>query len=104
MNYNRLMRRLVAPVAAGAVLGYAGVKAYEADSYDSHTGCDLRAVRTEQVIGGQTLWGIAKQIDPDHTANSRDIVNEIAYMNGLSSTDIHAGQELILPAEGACHK
>lgn len=44
---------------------------------------------------GQTLWGIAAQVDPD--ADPRVIIPQIIDMNSLSSTAISVGQVLWVP-------
>ena len=44
---------------------------------------------------GQTLWGIAVQVDP--AADPRVIISQIVDMNSLSNTDIDVGQVLWVP-------
>lgn len=44
---------------------------------------------------GQTLWGIAAQVDPG--ADPRAVISQIVDMNSLSSTAISVGQVLWVP-------
>jgi hypothetical protein len=49
------------------------------------------------VVGGETLWSLAKQIAP--TADPRDVVADIMSVNRLSSADIQPGEQLAIPAQ-----
>ncbi len=53
------------------------------------------AVALVVVKPGQTLWGIAAQVDPG--ADPRVIIPQIVDMNSLSSTAINVGQVLWVP-------
>jgi hypothetical protein len=54
-----------------------------------------RTVARVVVKPGQTLWGIAAQVDP--RADPRVIIPQIVDMNSLSNTDISVGQVLWVP-------
>jgi Tfp pilus assembly protein FimV len=54
-------------------------------------------VTTYTVSAGETLWQIAA--DQAHPGEDvRDVIQELADLNGLPSTSLLAGQQLILPA------
>ena len=65
-----------------------------------------RAMATAQVEGpqtvsvtvqpGDTLWGIASEIDPG--ADPRGLIAEIRELNGLSQAGLVPGQVLVVPA------
>ncbi|MGQ0463841.1 MAG: LysM peptidoglycan-binding domain-containing protein [Sporichthyaceae bacterium] len=44
---------------------------------------------------GQTMWGIARAAAPDR--DPRVVVSEIRELNGIPTTEISAGQVLLLP-------
>ena len=48
------------------------------------------------VVGGETLWGVAKQVAPN--ADPRDVVADIISVNRLNSADIYPGEQLSIPA------
>lgn len=50
---------------------------------------------THIVAPGETLWGLASEIAGD--GDVRDVVAQLADLNALSSTELIAGQELLLP-------
>ena len=49
------------------------------------------------VGAGDTVWGIAAGTAPAGT-DVRDVVDDILHLNGLSSAEVSAGQELLVPA------
>ena len=49
------------------------------------------------VVGGETLWGVAKQIAP--TSDPRDVIADIISVNRLNSADIYPGEQLAIPAQ-----
>lgn len=50
------------------------------------------------IVGsGQSLWSIAEE-SAAPGADVRDVVAEIVALNGLTSSTVHAGQSLVLPA------
>ena len=51
------------------------------------------------VESGQSLWQLAEQLAP--AADPRDVIDALMRLNGLSSADVYAGQELAIPAEYA---
>jgi LysM repeat protein len=44
---------------------------------------------------GDSLWVIAQQVAPEH--DPRDVVAEIRDLNDLTSVELRAGQQLVLP-------
>ena len=51
------------------------------------------------VMPGDTLWSIAEEVAP--AADTRDVVDDIARLNALSSGELAAGQSLAIPTEYA---
>jgi hypothetical protein len=49
------------------------------------------------VVGGETLWSVAKQISPN--SDPRDVIAEIISVNRLKSADIYPGEQLSIPAQ-----
>lgn len=59
---------------------------------------DVVAYESVLVRKGDTLWSIAKEnLDQPSDAEVRDYVNEIANINNISPTNIHAGNYVIVP-------
>jgi LysM repeat protein len=54
------------------------------------------ATATVVVQAGDTLWGIAKRVDP--TGDPQRTVAELRELNGLQASTIEVGQQLVLPA------
>ena len=83
----------VAALAAVIWLAIAGQAQASGSAKDGRTvgGTVARVV----VKPGQTLWGIAAQVDPG--ADPRVIIPQIVDMNSLSSTAISVGQVLWVP-------
>lgn len=48
------------------------------------------------VLAGQTLWQLAGDIDPN--ADPRDVIYDVLQLNQLTSSQIHPGQRLAIPA------
>jgi LysM domain len=48
------------------------------------------------VVGGETLWSVAKQIAPN--ADPRDVISDIMSVNRLGTADIYPGEQLSIPA------
>ncbi|MEO7147453.1 MAG: LysM peptidoglycan-binding domain-containing protein [Terrimesophilobacter sp.] len=57
------------------------------------TGNDFSYVTVEP---GQSLWQLAKSIAP--TADPRDVIADIAILNGLDGSVVHPGERLAIPA------
>ena len=55
------------------------------------------AMTTVVVQPGQSLWDVAESVDP--SSDPRAVILEIQQLNGLSTAQIAAGQQLIVPAE-----
>jgi nucleoid-associated protein YgaU len=62
----------------------------------SATPADRHAATSTVVVGsGDTLWSIAKRVDPQ--GDPRATIAELRSLNGLSGSTIEVGQELYLP-------
>jgi LysM repeat protein len=54
------------------------------------------ATGTVVVQAGDTLWSIAKRVDP--AGDPQRTVAELRELNGLQASTIEVGQQLVLPA------
>lgn len=52
-------------------------------------------LREVLVLPGETLWSIAGEVDPK--ADRRDVILEIRDLNGMQSSQVLAGQTLLVP-------
>lgn len=75
---------LTAPVVADALSARAGL----------YSGATAEVV----VLPGDTLWGIARTAQPE--SDPRDTVLRIQKLNGLSGSEVSAGQRLVVPDAG----
>ncbi|WP_156221326.1 LysM peptidoglycan-binding domain-containing protein [Pseudactinotalea suaedae] len=57
------------------------------------------ALEVVTVTSGDSLWGIASEVAAPG-ADVRDVMSEIAALNGLEGTNLVAGQQLTVPREG----
>lgn len=64
-------------------------------SADARPSGPSTAPRSTVVQPGETLWAIAHRVAPG--ADPRDVVTQLADLNGLDSAPIVAGQRLLLP-------
>jgi nucleoid-associated protein YgaU len=86
-------RRLSAVVLAGAcVVALSGPVAKALGRSDGPTARS----RTHVVAPGDTLWSIARDLEPSR--DPRDVVFEIAKANGVDPGSLLPGQELVIPA------
>lgn len=76
-------------VVAALILGLNGGVA----TATSGAGAPLDAVT---VSAGQSLWSVASEIAPDQ--DPRDVMASLVKVNKLSSPEIAAGQQLLIPA------
>lgn len=98
--------RRVAVVVAAAVLalvivsaGGAVLREWSASTTDSSVPIALSS--PYQVQEGDTLWGIARSVDPH--SDPRDVIDRIARENSIDGVDLRSGslqvgQELNLPS------
>ena len=70
---------------------------FSAAAHSSTTGvkADKNAYVTIVVAPGETLWSIAGLAG----GNAADVVSEIVDANHLTSSDVHAGQKLLVPVQ-----
>ena len=63
----------------------------------AEAGTEARPMNLERVVvePGETLWGIAGRVAPDH--DRRETVRRIIELNALPSGVVRAGQEIALP-------
>ncbi len=66
---------------------YAGGKGHESVAYYAIT-----------VESGDTLWSIAQRYSDSNKTDIRRFIYEISNLNGLESSDISIGQQLLIPA------
>ncbi|HEX4400481.1 MAG TPA: LysM peptidoglycan-binding domain-containing protein [Galbitalea sp.] len=85
-----LLTLVAAPLVVAALV--LGINAGEATATNSST-----PLARVTVVGGETLWSLAKQIAP--SADPRDVVADIMSVNRLSSADIQPGEQLAIPAQ-----
>ena len=55
-------------------------------------------VEQATVLPGETLWGLAQRLAPGQ--DPRPVVDQIRRLNDLSSAELQAGQQLLLPVRG----
>lgn len=55
------------------------------------------AMTTVVVAPGQSLWDVASSVDP--TQDPRAVILEIQQLNGLATSEVAAGQQLVVPAK-----
>ena len=58
-------------------------------------GAEIGSFQMMTISAGDTLWSLAEQVAPNH--DPRDVVDEIADLNGLSGVSVFPGQELAIP-------
>ena len=105
-------RRVIAGVAGAALVagGAYAIAEHGSDIIDSiktgtervqeMTGPQFSA-ETNVVVAqqGDTLWNIASSVEGSDTVSDlNEVINRIKDMNGLTSSDIDAGQAVIVPA------
>ena len=99
----RLTRRGRLAVTAVAVLVVAGVSVILAGGAQAlgHSGAAARpgtsAFTKVQVQPGQSLWTLAETYDPN--ADTRQVIQEIQQMNGMSTDQVQPGQVLWMPRD-----
>lgn len=49
------------------------------------------------VLPGESLWSIARQLAPDFSESTGDIVALLIDINNLASSELQTGQELLVP-------
>lgn len=84
-------RRLI--VLVGASMLVAGVTGPVAHAF---SGPDHAVVRHYVVQSGDTLWSIARTVQPG--ADPRVVIDQIQRTNGLAGTSIVPGERLAVPA------
>jgi hypothetical protein len=83
---------MVALLAAGLSLAIAGAAQATGHSASQRTGPGLAQV---VVRPGQTLWSVAENADPN--SDPRQVIQQIAQLNALTSGTLMAGQRLWVP-------
>lgn len=82
------------PLAVAAVLG--GIGAVNATATATSTTDSFHYVTVQS---GESLWQLAQQVAP--RSDPRDVVADIARLNGLPSGVIQPGQRIAIPAQYA---
>jgi hypothetical protein len=95
----RLTRRgRLVVLAAALVIAFAvGVFVTAAGSVATQEPGTPEPTRIVQVGSGETLWGIAAELDDD--GDVRAMMERIERLNALESSVLQAGQRLVVPAE-----
>lgn len=76
-------------VAVVAVLG-------RPESSQAVQGLEVRPTLTQVTVqDGDTLWSVARQVAPQRDA--REVVGQLRRLNHLTSSNLHVGQQLLLP-------
>lgn len=93
-----LGRRVVAAVVLVAALAtaWAVLAPMAADALQSRAGSYSGATSQVVVLPGDTLWSIARTAQPG--VDPRDTVLRIQKLNGLTDSEVSAGQRLVVPA------
>jgi LysM repeat protein len=52
-------------------------------------------VEQTTVQAGESLWSVARRIAPEN--DPREVIEQIRRLNGLAGSQIHVGQQLLLP-------
>ena len=81
-----LLSLISANTALGSAQGGAARSAALSQGYESIT-----------VLPGESLWSIAREIAPDFSLSTGDIVGMIIEINNLPSSELASGQELLIP-------
>jgi nucleoid-associated protein YgaU len=93
----RLTRRGRAVVVVIALMAVFAVLALRSAPAASTDVVHHSRTKTVVVTPGDTLWDIARRVDP--AADPRDVIAEIEDLNSLSSDGVlHVGQPLFVPA------
>ena len=89
--------RLVITLGMTALLAAVGL----AGASQAVAGQEASSVPVEQVtvVPGDTLWSIAAAV-AEPGSDVRDVVAEIAELNALPTSQVFAGQHLVVPAVG----
>jgi hypothetical protein len=85
-----LLTLVAAPVVVVALLF--GINAGGATATSSST-----PLTKVTVVGGETLWSLAKQISPN--TDPRDVVADVMSVNRMDTADIYPGEQLSIPAK-----
>ncbi|WP_281859409.1 LysM peptidoglycan-binding domain-containing protein [Salana multivorans] len=93
----RLTRRgRIVVVTLAALLGF-GI-ALSAERAVATSTVDPVSYETVYVAPGESLWSIASGIAGERDV--RDVVAALEELNGLTSSQLQVGQELLVPADG----
>ncbi|HEY5134215.1 MAG TPA: LysM peptidoglycan-binding domain-containing protein [Candidatus Nanopelagicales bacterium] len=92
----RLARTVV--VALALLIALVVSTAGHASTSQAGTGRAVAATTTVVVQPGQTLWTVARGLSAD--ADLRETVARIQELNGLASSSVRPGQQLIVPVIG----
>jgi nucleoid-associated protein YgaU len=90
-------RRLLAALAATPLVIAIGVGVFNGGAALASREDAAVSFDTVTVHSGDTLWAIAQDIAPD--VDPREVVDDIARLNQLSSGLIETGQRLAIPTQ-----
>ncbi|GGF89770.1 hypothetical protein GCM10010916_03860 [Paenibacillus abyssi] len=97
---SNLRRHFVKFFAAAIVFVvlFSGMLIVQSYASESHPAPAAEGERIISVSSGDTLWEIARRVQPQGT-DLREVVYEIKLRNGLSSSVLRSGQTLIVPEQ-----
>ena len=84
---------LLSLISANTALGSA-----QGGAPTSSSAADSQGYESITVLPGESLWSIAREIAPDFSLSTGDIVGMIIEINNLPSSELASGQELLIPA------
>lgn len=92
----RLVFRGIPVLTVAVLLVFAALVFLDpAEAKSSSGGVSATVSRTVTVAHGDSLWAIAAEVAPDQ--DSRDIINQIMDINGLTTARVEPGQVLEVP-------
>lgn len=87
---------ILASILCGLVFGVIESDRFRADT----EALDACAVSSVRVLGGDTLWSIAESCKPEDVSTDA-VVQWLRIHNGLDSSRIDAGQDLVVPVSAS---
>jgi len=83
---------LLSVIIISSIIFSTNMKATASDSSSSR----YKYFKSIEIANGQTLWSIAKDYISEEYNTMGEYIQELKDMNGLTSDEIHAGQNLVV--------
>ena len=96
----RLTRRgrvVLTSLAAAPLAGLALVAALNGGIATATTDLSADSFEYVTVNAGESLWELASAIAP--SADPRDVISDIAHLNGLEDSEVHPGLRIAIPVK-----